>query len=260
MNLARYRKTHTDMFDQKTITSLGYYVYMLVAPRNKQPFYVGKGKGNRVFQHVEDAKNNPGISTDKYDVIRDIINHKLNVEHVIICHGLKDEQDAYRIECVLIDTLNYLGQNLTNAVLGHGSSSSGIMTTNEITNMYNAQPLNSIANDCVIININGQYNRCMGAQGIYNATKECWRMNASRVKKIKYVLSEYRGLIVEVFEVSEWYQKNRPYISGKKSGQTYEGWGFNGKVASDDVRNLYINKSIAHTKKKGQANPVTYNI
>ena len=71
------------MFDQKTITALGFYVYMLIDPRNNKPFYVGKGKGNRVFQHVEDAKNNPSISTDKYDIIRDI-EKSARVEHVIV--------------------------------------------------------------------------------------------------------------------------------------------------------------------------------
>ena len=49
------------MFDQKTISALGYYVYMLIDPRNDQPFYVGKGQGNRVFQHVIDAKTRKSI-------------------------------------------------------------------------------------------------------------------------------------------------------------------------------------------------------
>ena len=246
------------MFDPKTIIALGYYVYMLIDPRDGKPFYVGKGKENRVFQHVEDAKNNPAVSTKKYDTIRDIITAKLDVEHVIICHGLKSEQEAYRIECVFIDTLNYLGYGLTNAVLGHHSSYTGIMTTAEIQRLYNASQLNSISNDCVIININGQYNRCMGPAGIYQATKECWRMNANRVKNIKYVLSEYRGLIIEVFEVDDWYTKDRQFVKGKKAGQMYKGWGFNGRVAPDPIRNQYINKSIAHLKKQGQANPITY--
>ncbi len=28
-----------------------YYVYCLVDPRNNQTFYIGKGKGNRIFAH-----------------------------------------------------------------------------------------------------------------------------------------------------------------------------------------------------------------
>lgn len=36
-------------FSQETINKIGYYVYRLIDPRNGQTFYVGKGKGNRVF-------------------------------------------------------------------------------------------------------------------------------------------------------------------------------------------------------------------
>ena len=36
---------------------------------------------------------------------------------------------------------------------------------------------------------------------IYQATKETWLISEWKLPQIKYVLSEYRGLIVEVFEV-----------------------------------------------------------
>ena len=133
------------------------------------------------------------------------------------------------------------------------------MTTDEIERLYNADRLEKIGDDCIVININGQYNRAMGATAIYNATKQAWRIGKNRREKIRYVLSEYRGLIIEVFEVSEWYDIKRPYgPHSKKAGQDYLASGFNGKVAEDSIRNMYINRSIADRKKKGRANPISY--
>ena len=37
-------------------SKLQYYVYALVDPRTDQIFYVGKGAGNRVFQHIAEAE------------------------------------------------------------------------------------------------------------------------------------------------------------------------------------------------------------
>lgn len=248
-----------DLFDEKTKKALGYYVYMLIDPRNEKPFYVGKGVNNRVFDHIRNAMDNPTISTEKCDVIREIGPDK--VKHVIVTHGLSTEADAYRIEAVLIDVLNYSGLPLTNKATGQHANESGIMTTDEIKRLYNAPELKHINDDCVIININGLYNRAMGMNDIYRATKETWRIAKRRLKNIKYVLSEYRGLIVEVFEVDKWYPKERPYgIKSKRAGQTYTGYGFDGHLAPDEIRRLYINKSIAHQKEKGKANPITYTI
>ena len=36
--------------------------------------------------------------------------------------------------------------------------------------------------------------------------------------------------------------------------------GFNGDIAKSEIREKYINKSLAHTKKKGAANPIKYRL
>lgn len=76
-----------------------------------------------------------------------------------------------------------------------------------------------------------------------------WRPN-----KYKYVLSEYKGLIREVFEVQEWYKKERP----DRNGNIYFGHGFNGIVAESVIRNKYINKSIKEIKPRGYGYPTIY--
>ena len=48
-------------FSQSVKEQLKYYVYALKDPRSLSKidfFYVGKGIGNRVFNHLEDAKKN----------------------------------------------------------------------------------------------------------------------------------------------------------------------------------------------------------
>jgi hypothetical protein len=247
------------MFDEKTKQNLEYYVYFLMDPETKRPFYIGKGKDNRVFNHMECALESE-TENDKYDKIREILNSNKKLEHIIVRHGLK-EKVAFEIEASLIDTFDYLKSGITNIAGGQKSIEKGLMTSDEIKRLYNAEKLYQIGAGCILININKKYERGSGEHAIYNATKETWTINKRKLVNLKYVLSEYRGLIVEVFEVDEWYEKERGYTpKSKKFGQTKIGYGFNGRVANHQIRNKYINKSIAHTKKKGAASAIRYNL
>lgn len=251
------------MFDEKTRQELKYYVYILLDPKDDIPFYVGKGIGNRVFNHMECALKDIDTSAAKYDKIREIIQLGHIVKHVIVRHGLS-ESEAFQIEATLIDTLTYCGLGLSNLQGGHNSIEKGLMTSEEIMRIYNAQPLDEIGVDCILININKTYKRGNGTNPIYQATKETWLKIGNMLDR-KYVLSEYKGLIVEVFEVDKWYEKQRPKNKtvdkddkGKKIQIKIDsvGYGFDGRVASEEIRNIYLNKSIAHKKIRGQANPV----
>jgi hypothetical protein len=263
------------MFDEKTKQELKSYVYMLLDPQDEKPFYVGKGRSNnRVFDHLSCALTDTDTSTLKYDKIREISNRGQTVKHIIVRHGLTDDQ-AFLVEASLIDTLNYCGLGLSNQQGGHYSIEKGLMTSEEIIRLYNAQPLDKIGVDCILININKTYERGNGTNPIYRATKETWLISDRKIPHIRFVLSEFRGLIVEVFEVDEWYKKLRPKNKtirdqqgkpilndkGKPIKEIVEvnGYGFNGKPAPDEIRNLYINKSVAHIKQKGAAQVIRYN-
>jgi hypothetical protein len=237
-------------FDTKTAEEIGYYVYCLVDPRTKKPFYVGKGKENRVFAHARDALEQPN-PTDKLDTIREIIKTGQQVGYLIVQHGMTEET-AFAVETALIDFAGHFDLGLTNIVLGHKSSAFGIMTADEVQLKYKAEPLDALGDGCVIININRTYKRAKGSKSFYEATKESWVISEKRIPTLKYVLSEYGGFIVEVFEVNHdgWYKTKDP--SGKAR------WGFNGKQASDEIRDRYLNRSIV--KKPGAANPIAYKL
>ncbi len=251
------------MFDERICQELKYYVYLLIDPDTDEPFYVGKGKDNRVFAHVNCALEHE-LETDKYNEIRRIIVSGKAVKHLIVRHGLT-EKSAFEIESALIDTFKFIPKFnhfiKGNIQGGVNSIEKGLMSTDEVIRLYNAEPLHEMAHNCVIININRTYKRGAVENAIYKATKETWKMDVKRLDSIHFVLSEYRGLIVEVFQVDSWYPKERPYrLGAKKYGETYIGYGFNGIVAPSEIRSLYINKSIAHLKVQGNANVIRYSV
>jgi hypothetical protein len=237
-------------FDTKTAEEIGYYVYCLVDPRTEKPFYVGKGKKNRIHAHARDALELPS-PTDKLETIREIIKLGQQVGYLIVQHGMTEET-AFAVETALIDFAGHFDLGLTNIVLGHRSSAFGIMTADEVQLKYKAEPLEALGEGCVIININRTYKRAKGSKSFYEATKESWVISEKRIPTLKYVLSEYGGFIVEVFEVDHygWY-KTKDH-NGKAR------WGFNGKQAPDEIRDRYLKRSIV--KKHGAANPIAYKL
>ena len=102
------------------------YVYRLIDPRNGETFYVGKGKGDRVFAHIR-ANLDTNDPNDKLKRIHEIRSSGFDVGHVIHRHGL-DDKTAFEVEAALIDA--YPG--LTNAVIGAGSNDFGAMHAQEI--------------------------------------------------------------------------------------------------------------------------------
>ncbi len=249
-----------EYFEESIQKELGYYVYMLLDTSN-QPFYVGKGINNRVFDHLAFALKDEDSVRAKYDIIKEIHKQGNKVNHIIVKHGLESEHEAFLVESVLIDTLRFLKFPLTNLVSGHNALETGLMHADAIRSLYKAESLNSITNECVIININRKYDRKLMSNAIYEATKGIWAINKDQLidpktNEIlrKYVLSEYHGRIVEVFEVLQWYQEEREFNKGsKRAGDKRMGMAFQGHPAKDEIRKLYRFKSISHHKKRGSA-------
>jgi hypothetical protein len=81
--------------------TIKYYTYMLVDPRDGQPFYVGKGCGDRIKHHERDAKKAASTISAKEQRIRDIWAAGLQVKRVIVAR-YESEAAAYMAERVLI--------------------------------------------------------------------------------------------------------------------------------------------------------------
>src|SRR5580693_8194802 len=95
-----------DRFPSEVAERLKWYVYRLIDPRNGETFYVGKGRGDRIFQHAKNALT-PGDDDDdgadlKLQRIKEIKSTGLDVGHVVHRHNM-DESTAYQIEAAVID-------------------------------------------------------------------------------------------------------------------------------------------------------------
>ena len=58
-----------------------FYVYNLIDPRNNSIFYVGKGKGNRMYKHEQYTINNKYPNGNKllFERIKDIKDNNLDL-------------------------------------------------------------------------------------------------------------------------------------------------------------------------------------
>lgn len=116
------------MFKPEHDYILQYYVYILVNPINQTVFYIGKGKGNRVFEHeIEAVEMDALMKKEKLTIIRKIHNQGLKVEKYIISYGLT-EREAFYIENAMIDFCRLIGMEnlsinqLSNLMSGHRSA------------------------------------------------------------------------------------------------------------------------------------------
>lgn len=199
-------------FSNKVIEELGYYVYALIDPRDNKIFYIGKGCGNRVFQHCLAAIQEDD-ETLKLDTIRAILNSKLEVGHYILRHKLSKEV-ALQMESLLIDVLTYPVFNtehvLANIKSGYHQWDEGIKTTDEIGVIYECEKINIDSNDkghILLVSLNRSYDSTKAKIGyqridIYQKTRKYWSISYSRAKEIHYVLGVYHGIVRAVLNVS----------------------------------------------------------
>jgi hypothetical protein len=239
-----------EKFPNEVIDELKYYVYRLIDPRNGETFYVGKGKGNRVFNHIKCAlaMENLDEVDDKIHIIREIIVAGLEVIHVIHRHGM-DEECALEVEAALIDA--YPG--VSNIMGGQGSNDYGPMNALEIINKYMAQEA-IFEHRVLMITIN----KSVSERSIYDATRYAWKLSKEKIKKVDYVLAVKQGIIVGVFIPTEWKPAtiaNFPTLHI----DIPERFGFVGYEADNQIKQLYLHKRIPEEyRKKGAPNPIKY--
>lgn len=225
------------------------YVYRLVDPRDSSCFYVGKGTGNRCFDHIK----NPNGESEKARQIREIQEQGLSVNIYIARHGI-DDQLSKQIEAVLIDIFNNIEHSflkvrsklLTNKQGGEDSSEQGLASVEEVQEHY--APPAEIQDSVIAVKIDRAISE---GKDVYEAARKAWKLSLSRANKTSYLLAVRRGVIKGIYK-GVW----------KPSEEAPGRLEFEGHLAPQDILDRYLDKRLPDSpgreKRKGEQNPVRY--
>lgn len=229
------------------------YVYRLIDPRNGETFYVGRGQGNRVFDHVtgvlNSIKKNEGEDNEslKLQQIQAITNTGMSVLHVVHRHGM-DVDTAKEVEAALIDA--YPG--LTNIQNGQGSNEYGSMHALEVIEKYEAPEADFDGIKGLLISVN----RSSEDLSLYEAVRFSWKTDLKRAKSADYVFAVIRGVIRGVYIADEWLSATSENFPGRPNEP--ERNAFNGKEAPADIWKQFCGCRLPVDVRFGSGNPIRY--
>jgi hypothetical protein len=239
---------------------LGYYVYLYTDPRTDEPFYVGKGKGNRVFAHLADRSE-----TEKVARIREIGEAGLKPRLEILAYGL-DEETAFKVEAAAIDLIGF--DRLTNRVIGQGARRYGRQSIDSLHARLSSTPLVDIRHRVVLITIDKSIELIQATLGqrfdgesdesrmaLYDGTRAAWRVQPGDGDRAELALAIHDDVVIEVYRIATWLPAGSTMDAGAPRNHDPNRYEFVGRIADGPARSHYRLKSVSHLTTR---NPIRY--
>ncbi|MDP9365513.1 MAG: hypothetical protein M3Q10_15030 [Chloroflexota bacterium] len=227
---------------------IGFYVYLLIDPRDDAVFYVGKGTSDRCFDHISTARKTRGNDAGNYAKlgrIREIEATGASVRIELLRHGLS-EREAFLVESAAIDLLRLRG--LLNRVVGHDAVEFGRMSVGDVNALYGARPVTiDPRHRVVLIRINQLFERGMSDDALYEATRKWWRIAPARrhlgaASAPEWAMAVYAGIVRAVYRIETWEKPTEKALAEEPNDAGR--WGFHG--SHDPVmETLYRDRDVS---------------
>jgi len=244
----RERKPAPNPLSPRVVENLGLYVYALLDPRDRSIFYVGVGRGNKVYSHDWDALGEAGTldaegvgEADRDETrsawtqrIRDIYAAGHSVEHIVLRHRIDGTHDAAsaakEAAHVVVDALRLLEHRpdhpvLTNLAGEPADLEKRAMSVEELAVQYSALPAPELPVPAALVRVPAAAGAGLTADELYALARGPWRAGAAARNVADLPVIVFADNIVRaVYRVSTWESV------GPKSEQEYR---FAGAVAPD---------------------------
>ncbi len=114
-----------------------------------------------------------------------------------------------------------------------------------------------IEEPAILIRINQKFRNEMNQQELYEITRGVWKVGENR-EKARLAFAVFQGVVKEVYQIDSWHPAGTlPYQTRSEVNKSNR-WEFEGHLASDDIREKYLNFSVAQYFSKNSQNPITY--
>ncbi len=225
------------------------YAYCKIDKDNRRiPIYIGKGKLDRCLSHLDNLDD---VDNQRNIRIKNLIEeNKLGID--ILAHGL-DDKTALKIESVCIDLMGI--DELENEIKGHGDNVKRV-PLNELTNIVlDVSVKVAPEHTGVAIIINNTYKATFGDLELFETTRGIWRKGLKTIARdSKYAYACFNEIVKEVNEIHSWIPAGtQQYFTRKITSEHKDKWEFIGKIAPDNIRELYVGKLLEKDKQYGNS-------
>lgn len=240
-------------FSDGLATKLHSYVYLLRHPDPPgRVFYIGRGRGDRVFQHLRDTSDHP-----RAKVIADL--RAAGKEPVLeLLRSNLTEREAQLVEASCIDLLGIGQGRLTNLVRGDHKGSFGLVNVETLIETEKAKRV-KVIHPALLIRINQLFRDDMTEIELYEATRGVWKLGPKRQDAV-FAMAVYRGLVKEVYQIKQWHPAGTTAYKtrAKKDVSCDDRVEFTGTRAPDEIRRRYLGRSVKGHIRKGNRSPCIY--